>query len=77
MYDQGPGGFIQVNLDIDDSLIEEAQRLGCHSSKEAAVNAALQEYVQRRKQLKILSLFEKIDYDPAYDHKRARTRKRG
>jgi len=66
-----------AKLDIDDCLIEEAQRLGSHSNKGEAVNAALQEYVQRRKQLKILSLFGKIEYDPTYDHKRQRTHKRG
>ena len=39
-----------TNLAIDDRLIEEAQRIGEHRTKKAPVTAALEEYVQRRKQ---------------------------
>jgi Arc/MetJ family transcription regulator len=62
------------NLAIDDKLLEEALHLGGHRTKKATVNEALQEYVQRRKQLKILDLFGQIDYDPDYDHKEQRRR---
>jgi len=65
-----------TNLALDDKLIEEAKRLGRHRSKKDAVNAALSEYIQRRKQQKIISLFGTIDYDETYDYKRARRRKR-
>ncbi|HEV7503527.1 MAG TPA: type II toxin-antitoxin system VapB family antitoxin [Thermoanaerobaculia bacterium] len=43
-------------------------------TKKATVHEALQEYLQRRKQLKILDLFGQIDYDPAYDPKERRSR---
>jgi hypothetical protein len=62
---------------ITDKLIEEARRVGGHKTKKDAVTAALKEYVQHRKQLKILDLFGKIDYDPSYDYKAERRRKRG
>lgn len=65
-----------TNLALDDRLIEEAKKLGKHRTKKNAVNAALSEYVQRRKQQKIISLFGTIDYDETYDHKRARRQKR-
>jgi hypothetical protein len=65
-----------TNLAIDDRLIEEARKLGHHRTKKDAVNAALDEYIQRRKQQEILSLFGTIDYDPAYDYKRERRGKR-
>ena len=65
-----------TNLGLNDDLIREAQKLGKHRSKKEAVNAALDEYVTRRKQLGILKLFGKIDYDPRYDYKRARRMKR-
>lgn len=65
-----------TNLALDDRLIEEARRIGGHKSKKSAVTAALEEYVQRRKQLQILELFGTIDYDPDYDYKAARRRKR-
>jgi hypothetical protein len=40
------------------------------------VNAALDEYIKRRKQQEILSLFGKIDYQDDYDYKRERKLKR-
>ncbi len=61
-----------TNLAIDDRLIAEAQKLGGHRTKKDAVNAALDEYVRRRKQQEIISLFGTIDYDETYDYKRAR-----
>ncbi len=38
-----------------------------------AVTEALQEYIQRRKQIEIFNIFNKIDYDKDYDYKRQRT----
>jgi len=61
-----------TNLAIDDELLEEAQRIGGHRTKKATVTEALQEYIQRRKQVKIIELFGTIDYDPAYDYKAQR-----
>jgi hypothetical protein len=57
-------------------LITEAERLGCHRTKKEAVTAALDEYIQRRKQLAVLALFGKIKYDENYDYKRDRKPKR-
>lgn len=65
-----------TNLAIDDRLIEEAQRLGHHRTKKEAVTVALDEYIRRRKQQAILSLFGSIDYDEKYDYKRERRSKR-
>ena len=65
-----------TNLALDDRLIQEARELGHHRTKKEAVTAALDEYVQRRKQLKILDLIGKIDYDENYDYKKERMRKR-
>ena len=58
-------------------LIEEARTLGGHKTKKDAVTAALAEYIQRRQQIGIIKLFGTIDYDPAYDCKAARGRRRG
>jgi len=64
------------NLAIDDKLLAEAQRAGRHRTKKETVTAALTEYVAKRKQRRILSLFGTIDYDPNYDYKHERTRKK-
>ena len=63
-----------TNLAIDDGLLLEAFRVGHHRTKKATVTEALQEYVMRRKQQKIKSLFGKIDFDVDYDYKKMRSR---
>jgi Arc/MetJ family transcription regulator len=65
-----------TNLAIDDRLIAEAQKLGGHRTKKETVTAALDEYVQRRKQQGILSLFGTIEYNQNYDYKRERRKRR-
>jgi hypothetical protein len=64
-----------TNLAIDDRLLEEAQKLGRHRTKRETVNAALDEYIRRRKQLKVLALFGTIDYEPGYNYKRERSKR--
>jgi Arc/MetJ family transcription regulator len=64
--------YMATNLQIEDNLIQEALVLGGHRTKRAVVEEALREYVQRRKQLKILELFGTIEYDPEYDYKQQR-----
>lgn len=65
-----------TNLALDDKLIEEARRAGKHKTKKSAVTAALAEYIQRRKQLRILEAFDGFEFDPAYDYKAERRRQR-
>ncbi len=61
-----------TNLALDDRLIEEAQRAGNHKTKKEAVTAALAEYIQRRKQMRILEAFGSFEFDPRYDYKAER-----
>ena len=65
-----------TNLALDDQLIEEARKLGGHKTKKEAVTKALEEYVRRRQQLKIIELFGTIDFDPDYDYKKERKKRR-
>jgi len=58
------------NLALDDRLLNEALRLGGHRTKKATVTEALQEYIQRRRQMRAIDLFGKIDFDPSYDYKK-------
>jgi Arc/MetJ family transcription regulator len=64
--------MMPTNLAIDDRLIEEAKRLGHFKTKKAAVTAALDEFIRRRKQLRILKLEGSVDYARGYDHKASR-----
>ena len=50
-----------TNLAVDDNLISEAQIIGGCKTKKATVTEALIEYIQRRKQIQITSLFGTID----------------
>jgi Arc/MetJ family transcription regulator len=52
-----------TNLAIDDRLLEEALQAGGHKTKKDTVNEALREYIQRRKQVAILGLFGKVEFD--------------
>lgn len=65
-----------TNLALDDKLILEAQRAGKHKTKKEAVTAALDEYVRRRQQLRVLDAFGTFDFDPAYDYKAGRARRK-
>jgi Arc/MetJ family transcription regulator len=66
-----------TNLALDDRLIEAARRAGGHKTKKDAVNAALDEYVRRRKQMRILDAFGTFSFDAAYDYKAERRRNSG
>ena len=61
-----------TNLQIDDGLITQAVQLGGHKTKRDAVTQALIEYTRHLQQLKILSLFGKVGFDPDYDYKAQR-----
>lgn len=63
-----------TNVAIDDRLLEEARRIGGQKTKKATVTEALQEYIQRRKQAKIVKLFGTVEFDPTYDYKKQRRR---
>lgn len=63
-----------TNLQIDDKLITRAVKLGHHRTKKAAVTSALTAYIQHLEQDNILSQFGSVDFDPAYDYKKQRTR---
>ena len=63
-----------TNLALDDRLIEEARRSGGHKTKKEAVTAALDEYVRKHRQMRILDAFGTVAFDPAFDYKAERTR---
>jgi Bacterial antitoxin of type II TA system, VapB len=61
-----------ANLAIDDSLIKEACQLSGQQNASDVATKALQEYVQRRKQLKLLELFGTVEYHDNCDIKEQR-----
>jgi Arc/MetJ family transcription regulator len=65
-----------TNLALDDRLIEDARKAGGHRTKKEAVTTALEEYVRRHRQRRILDAFGSFDFDPSYNYKAERRRKR-
>jgi Arc/MetJ family transcription regulator len=63
-----------TNLSIDDGLLEEARSLGHHRTKRETVNQALREYVDRRRQRRVIDFFGKLPADADYDYKKLRRR---
>ncbi len=64
-----------TNLSIDPELIERALELSGERTKKAAVTKALQEFIARRRQRRLLDLMGKLEWDDAYDYKAERQRK--
>ena len=64
-----------TNVALYEELLREAQAIGGHKTKRATVTEALKEYIQRRKQMEVLDLFGKIDYDKDYNYKNGRKKR--
>jgi len=63
---------MNINIPVNEVLIQEALAVGNQETERDVVELALREYIQRRKQLKIVELFGTIDYDSDYDYKQQR-----
>lgn len=63
---------MSIALTLDEALIQEALALEHHTDLNHLIETALREYIQRHQRLKILELFDSIDYDPAYNYKQQR-----
>lgn len=61
-----------TNLAIDPDLLERARRVGGERTKRATVTHALEEYIARREQAKIVDLFGTLEWDASVDYKKAR-----
>lgn len=63
-----------TNLALDDSLLDEAVKVGGLKTKKATVTKALQEFIQRRQVNKLIDAFGTFDFGPDYDYKTGRKR---
>lgn len=63
-----------TNLSIDPELIEQAREISGEPTKKAAVTKALQEFIARRKQKRLLDLMGKLEWDEGFDYKSERSR---
>jgi Arc/MetJ family transcription regulator len=61
---------MRTNIDIDDDLMEEAQRLSGLKTKRAVIDTALRMFVRVKRQTDILSLPGKVRWEGNLDEMR-------
>ncbi len=64
-----------TNLALDPRLIERALELSGEKTKKAAVTRALEEFVARRSQRRLIELMGKLEWDASFDYKAERSRR--
>ena len=64
-----------TNLSLDPALIERAVEVSGEKTKKAAVTRALEEFIARRGQKRLIDLMGKLEWDASYDYKAQRSRK--
>ena len=68
------GSHMATNLSIDPELLDRALQVSGEKTKKAAVTKALQEFIARRRQKRLLDLMGKLEWDETYDYKSERSR---
>ncbi len=64
-----------TNLAIDPDLIERALKVSGERTKKAAVTRALEEFIARRRQKRLLDLMGQLEWDGSFDYKNERSRR--
>ena len=64
-----------TNLSIDPDLLDRALDISGERTKKATVNRALEEFIARRTQSRLLDLMGKLEWDTSFDYKRERQRR--
>ena len=63
-----------TNLSLDPVLLERALEVSGERTKKAAVTRALEEFILRRRQKRLLDLMGKLEWDNDFDYKVERSR---
>jgi Arc/MetJ family transcription regulator len=64
-----------TNLSLDPDLLERAFKISGARTKKAAVTLALEEFIARRRQKRVLDLMGKLEWDSSFDYKAERSRR--
>ena len=64
-----------TNLSLDPALIERALAVSGEQTKKAAVTRALEEFIARRRQKRLLDLMGKLEWDDSFNYKAERSRR--
>ena len=63
-----------TNLAIDPELLERAVEVSGERTKKAVVTKALQEFIARRDQKRLVELMGKLEWDDSFNYKAERSR---
>jgi len=63
-----------TNLSIDPELLDRALEVSGERTKKAAVTKALEEFIARRQQKRLLELIGKLEWEEGFEYKAERTR---
>src|SRR5262245_9734667 len=64
-----------TNLSLDPDLVERALEVSGERTKKAAVTRALEEFIARRRQRRLIDLMGKLEWDEGFDYKAERSRR--
>ncbi len=64
-----------TNLALDSDLIERALKVSGEKTKKAAVTRALEEFITRRSQKRLVDLMGKLEWDESFNYKAERSRR--
>ena len=64
-----------TNLALDPDLINRAVKVSGEKTKKAAVTRALEEFISRRSQARLVELMGKLEWDESFNYKLERTRR--
>ena len=64
-----------TNLSLDPDLIDRALKVSGERTKKAAVTRALEEFIARRRQKRLVDLMGKLEWDRSFDCKTERSRR--
>lgn len=63
-----------TNLAIDPELLDRAVEVSGERTKKAVVTMALQEFIARREQRRVVELMGKLEWNESFDYKAERSR---
>jgi Bacterial antitoxin of type II TA system, VapB len=69
------GSHMATNLSIDPDLLDLAVAVSGERTKKATVTKALQEFIARRRQKRLLELMGQLEWDEGFDYKAERSRR--
>ena len=64
-----------TNLSLDPDLLDRAVSVSGERTKKAAVTRALEEFIARRTQKRLVELMDKLEWNESFDYKAERSRR--